>query len=115
LKVRADFLRVAQGARWSTPSVLLQMRPAPEALATVSIRVGFTATKKLGNAVQRNRAKRRLRAAVQAVMPLHARAGHDYVLVARDGSLTRSYPDLLIDLTLAIGKVHAMRPRKPKA
>jgi ribonuclease P protein component len=87
------------------------MRPAKDEQAT-TIRAGFTATKKLGNAVQRNRAKRRLRAAVQAVMPLHARAGHDYVLVARDGSLTRSYPDLLNDLTIALGKVHTMRPRK---
>jgi ribonuclease P protein component len=109
--VRADFLRVADGVRWTTPSILLQMRPAPEGGLTV--RVGFTATKKLGNAVQRNRAKRRLRAAVQAVMPLHARAGHDYVLVARDGALTRSYPDILHDLTLALGKVHTMRPRRP--
>jgi ribonuclease P protein component len=113
LKVRADFLRVAEGLRWTAPSVLLQMRPAPEGHAGLAIRVGFTATKKLGNAVQRNRAKRRLRAAVQAVMPVHARAGHDYVLVARDGSLTRTFPDILNDLTLAIGKVHAMRPRKP--
>jgi ribonuclease P protein component len=114
LKIRADFLRVAEGARWTTPSILLQMRAAPETLTGTFVRVGFTATKKLGNAVQRNRAKRRLRAAVQAVMPLHARAGHDYVLVARDGSLTRSYPELLNDLTLALGKVHAMRPRKPQ-
>jgi ribonuclease P protein component len=112
LKVRADFLRVADGQRWTTPSILLQMRASPEGIADGKIRAGFTATKKLGNAVQRNRAKRRLRAAVQAVMPLHARAGHDYVLVARDGSLTRSYPELLSDLTLAIGKVHSMRPRK---
>lgn len=112
MKVRADFLRVAEGSRWTTPSILLQMRPAPETRPEPDIRVGFTATKKLGNAVQRNRAKRRLRAAVQAVMPLHARAGHDYVLVARDGSLTRSYPELITDLTLALGKVHTMRPRK---
>lgn len=109
--MRADFLRTAEGQRWTTPSILLQMRSAAHD-GTTAIRVGFTATKKLGNAVTRNRAKRRLRAAVQAVMPLHARAGHDYVLVARDGSLTRSYPDLLNDLILALDKVHTMRPRK---
>jgi ribonuclease P protein component len=87
------------------------MRSAAESRPVIG--AGFTATKKLGNAVQRNRAKRRLRAAAQAVMPLHARAGHDYVLVARDGALTRSFPDILHDLTLALSKVHAMRPRKP--
>ena len=88
------------------------MRPAPAEARNGLIRIGFTATKKLGDAPSRNRAKRRLRAAAQAVMPLHARAGHDYVLVARDGSLTRSFSDLLNDLTTALGKVHTMRPRE---
>jgi ribonuclease P protein component len=90
------------------------MRESPSGHTGLAARIGFTATKKLGNAVARNRAKRRLRAAVQAVMPLSARPGHDYVLVARDGSLTRSFAEICSDLTLALTKVHAKRPRETR-
>jgi ribonuclease P protein component len=114
LKRRPDFLRCAEGARWTTPAILLQMRESPDGVGGNTARIGFTATKKLGDAVTRNRAKRRLRAAVQAVMPLSARTGHDYVLVARDGSLTRSFAEICSDLTLALAKVHAKRPREAR-
>ena len=68
------------------------MAPTPDPVrAAGTLRVGFTASKKIGNAVARNRAKRRLRAAASALLPLSGRAGHDYVLVARAGILVRDF------------------------
>jgi ribonuclease P protein component len=106
LKNRADFLRAARGVRRSTAGLTLELclTPAP---ASDGLRVGFTASRKVGNAVARNRAKRRLRAAAAALLPLHGRAGHDYVLVARTATLTRPFADLLTDLTGALAAAHA--------
>jgi ribonuclease P protein component len=104
LKNRADFLRAARGIRRSTAGLTLELCPSP---APDGLRVGFTASRKVGNAVARNRAKRRLRAAAAALLPLHGRAGHDYVLVARTATLTRPFADLLTDLTGALAAAHA--------
>ncbi len=79
-----------------------------------SLRVGFTATKKIGDAVTRNRAKRRLKEVARAVLPLYARQGCDYVLIARDATPTRPFAALIEDLKLALLKVHGSRPRKPE-
>ncbi|HEY7978328.1 MAG TPA: ribonuclease P protein component [Rhizomicrobium sp.] len=106
LKTRPDFLRAARGIRRSTASLTLELCPTPEALDD-HIRVGFTASRKVGNAVARNRAKRRLRAAAAAVLPLHGRGGHDYVLVARTATLTRGFAELLNDLSGALAAAHA--------
>jgi ribonuclease P protein component len=102
LKKRADFLRAQKGVRQVRPSVTLELCPSGQPY----FRVGFTATRKIGGAVQRNRAKRRLRAAAQALLPLYGLAGHDYVLVARAGTLTRDYPGLLDDLKAALLQAH---------
>lgn len=100
LKRREEFLRVAGSRRKAAlPGLVLQAAPAPESDA---IRCGFTATKKLGGAVVRNRAKRRLRAAAQAVLPVAATRGYDYVLVARAGTADRPWPQLLDDLRKAL-------------
>ena len=107
---RADFLRIARGRRWSAPGLVLQAAPA--AAATSGVRVGFTATKKLGNAVIRNRVKRRLRETARAVLPLYAEAGHDYVLVGREATAARPLPSLIQDLQQALQKVHGGRPPK---
>src|SRR5690242_937167 len=74
LKRRADFLRVADGRRkWVTPGLILQtLARASADDASDAVRVGFTATRKIGNAVIRNRARRRLRAAAASVMARHA-------------------------------------------
>jgi ribonuclease P protein component len=70
--------------------------------------VGYTASKKIGNAVLRNRAKRRLREAARAVMPGLARPGWDYVLVARpQATVSRPFDDLKRDLQAALAAVHA--------
>jgi ribonuclease P protein component len=77
------------------------MRPRPEDLDG-PVRAGFTATKKIGNAVQRNRAKRRLREAARLLLPLHGRAGSDYVFIARGATGTRAWSALLDDVETAL-------------
>ncbi|MBO6784902.1 MAG: ribonuclease P protein component [Alphaproteobacteria bacterium] len=110
---RADFLRVAaERRRWAAPGLVLQVapRPEPESGAETGVRVGFTATKKIGNAVTRNRARRRLRAAVREIIPRAARPDCDYVVIARGATGTRAYPKLLADLRIALEKCDALRP-----
>ena len=107
LRKRADFLRAARGVRGVAGSVTLETAPSPAGQTLPDhLRVGFTASKKIGNAVARNRAKRRLRAAAAALMPLYGRAGHDYVLVARTATITRPFDLLLEDVTQALRKAH---------
>ena len=100
LKRRADFLLVAGTRRkYVTPAFVLQTRARD---ASPGVRVGFTATKKIGSAVQRNRARRRLREAARATLPLAATPGSDYVLVARAAALTYPYATILTDLRKAL-------------
>ena len=82
--------------------------PPPPSLSRTpqTLRLGFTASKKIGNAVARNRAKRRLRAAAYALLPLSGRAGHDYVLVARAGILVRDFAALKDDIAEAARTAH---------
>jgi ribonuclease P protein component len=76
--------------------------------------VGFTASKKIGNAVLRNRAKRRLREAARAVLPGLAHPGWDYVLVARpQATIARPYADLLQDLEIALRQIHGTPQARP--
>ena len=69
-------------------------------------RFGFTATKGLGGAVMRNRARRRLKEAVRVAGPAHAVEGYDYVLIAREGTVQRRFTELIKDLERALAKVH---------
>lgn len=71
------------------------------------IRVGFTVTRKIGGAVIRNRAKRRLRAAVETVMPTHAAPGRDYVVIGRAKTNARPFSELVGDLEMALRKLNA--------
>ena len=105
LKTRAEFLQAASARRQGTTSFLLQGRDRQD--GTLRIQVGFTASKKIGNAVTRNRAKRRLRAAARAVLPGLARPGWDYVLVARpQATVARPWADLVRDVASALRAVH---------
>ena len=107
LKKRADFLRAQKGIRRSSLGLTLEICPTPVLTARDGrFRLGFTASKKVGGAVERNRAKRRLRAAAAALLPLEARERTDYVLVARPATLTRAFPDLLKDLAQTLAAAH---------
>jgi ribonuclease P protein component len=107
LKRRADFLAVAgQRRKYVAPGLILQAcrRQAAE---PVSSRVGFTASRKVGISVERNRARRRLKAAARQVLERHAASGHDYVVIARAETLSRKFPDLLLDLETAMKRLGA--------
>jgi len=113
LRRREDFLRVAGGRRkWVAPGLILQTSPNPavagERVAD-AIRVGFTASRKVGGAVVRNRARRRLKAAAAEVLAQHAAPGRDYVLVARAATPTRPYAALIGDLEIALRRLDAWR------
>lgn len=107
LKIRADFLRAARGVRRVAGAVTLETCPTPEPQRHDGhLRAGFTASRKVGNAVVRNRAKRRLRAAASQLLPLLGRGGHDYVLVARGTTATCPFAALLADVTAALKAAH---------
>ena len=112
LRRRADFLRAASARRQGTAGFLLQARcrRSDEQAPADAVRVGFTCSKKLGNAVARNRAKRRLRALAREILPRSARPGWDYVLVGRpEATATRDFALLKADLLSALDRVHAVR------
>ena len=108
LKKRAQFLRVRGGGRHAGAAFVLEgkLRPADDA-APAAARFGFTVTKKLGNAVARNRIRRRLKAAITALASTHAEARFDYVVVAREAAFDRPYLDLAADLVTAFRRVNA--------
>jgi ribonuclease P protein component len=108
---RADFLRVAATRRRCvTPGLILQVAPLPQSESVNGpLRVGYTASKKVGNAIARNRCKRRLREAVRKVMPAHAREGLDYVLIAREETAARPFDELLADLRQALKRLGVER------
>ena len=108
LKARRDFLACARARRWAMPGMVVQGRDRGEPGGPV--RVGYTCSKKVGNAVTRNRAKRRLRAAVREVLPRTARPGWDYVLIGRSGAtVSRPFVDLCADLETAVSRIHRQK------
>lgn len=112
LKRRADFQRLTRARRsWAARGLVLQAAAFPDdaAPAPVMQRVGFTASRKVGNAVRRNRAKRRLRALAEELLPARARGGYDYVLVARQATVDRAYDRLKADLEYALGKLKLLK------
>lgn len=113
LPKRSDFLRIAaQKRRWAAPGLVLQVAPRPED-ATIrdgEIRVGFTATRKVGGAVKRNRSRRRLRAAVNQVITRSARNDCDYVVIVRAATAARPFDKLVSDLEVALKKCDAFAP-----
>ena len=102
LPTRTDFLRAARARKAVAPGLVLQMRRRDDGDPP---RVGYTASRKVGGAVVRNRARRRLRAAVHDVLTARAKPGCDYVLIARAGTAGRPYALLLQDLSTALDRV----------
>ena len=110
LKHRSEFLRLRHGARFAAQGFVLEGKPREkgDSAAAEPARFGFTVSKKVGGAVERNRIKRRLKAAVRDVAQEHAHAGFDYVLIARRAALDSAYEALVADLKKAFGRVHAV-------
>ena len=102
---RSQFLKAARGNRAGRSAFGLQAVPA----AAPEAGVGFTVTKKIGNAPERNRIKRRLRAAA-AACARDFRSGHDYVLLGRREALAEPFDKLVADLGALIERVHTPRP-----
>lgn len=100
---RDDFLKINKdGKKWVSQSLVLQALPN----SYDKIRVGFTVTKKTdASAVNRNRMKRRLRAAAADILPQHAAPAHDYVLIARAAAAERPYDTLCKDLKWCLEKM----------
>jgi ribonuclease P protein component len=107
LSKRNDFLKAARARRQGTSSFLLQGRKRDAMEPATGIRVGYTCSKKVGNAVARNHAKRRLREAARLVLPELGRDGWDYVLIGKKNDTSERPFDLLLkDLRYALRKVH---------
>lgn len=100
LRRRPDFLAAAKAPSRAQGAVVIQRRARQD--GSDLVRTGFTATRKIGGAVVRNRAKRRLKEAARLLLPLHASPGCDYVLIARGGTTARAWGRLLDDVKIAL-------------
>lgn len=114
LKRRSDYLRIAKNGRtWAAPGLILQMRrrdlPERENASMPPVRFGITASRKVGNAVARNRVRRRLRSVAEQVLSRHAEQGCDYVVIGRAATLKRPFAALVDDLASALKRLKAFR------
>lgn len=110
IKKRPDFLAAARGASAAAPGFVLQGRCRPDAhpAGATAARLGLTASKKVGGAVVRSRAKRRLRALGEEIVAAQGRPGWDYVLIAREGrTVSRDFATMRAELIEALARVHA--------
>lgn len=112
LSRRADYLAANRGLRVARPGFVLLARP--NGIEPAIMRYGITVTKKIGNAVVRNRMKRRFRELLWALLPEHGLAGHDHVLIGREGGVERDFGTLREELTAALGRAHAGKGDPPR-
>jgi ribonuclease P protein component len=103
IKKRSDFLAANAGRRAATPGFVLLVRNRGD--GDDQMRVGFTVSKKVGNAVVRNRMKRRFRSLAREIIPAHGYAGSDHVMIGRAGGIERDFGLLRQDLTKALERV----------
>jgi ribonuclease P protein component len=116
LRKRVDFVAAAAGSKAPAAAFVLQARQRPDAGPP---RVGFTVSKKVGNAVVRNRVRRRLREVVRLSDATRLRAGGDYVLIGRRAALNLPFEKLMAEFAGALTRVHktarpAPRPERPR-
>jgi ribonuclease P protein component len=107
---RADFLAANAGLRVARPGFVLLARGNEGQ----GLRLGITVTKKIGNAVVRNRMKRRFRALAREVLPLHGLADTDHVLIGRDGGVERDFALLRDELVAALDRAQAGKGDPPR-
>jgi len=107
LKKRQEFKRIStHGKRWVTTGFILQCLPQDQQLGLKQPRFGFTASRKIGGAVQRNRARRRLKEVTRLNIN-HTQINNDYVLIAREKALTLNFQKLVRDFIWALEHIHA--------
>lgn len=110
LRKRADFLRAAKAKRVVMPGFVFQARARQTDEAGTGIRIGYTCSKKVGNSVARNRAKRRMREIAAQVLPTFGQDGWDYVLIGRKSvTAKRDFAVMLDDLRKALGILHGQK------
>jgi ribonuclease P protein component len=116
IRKRRDFLDAsAKGRKFVTGTFIVQMQKRDASHpASHEARFGFTVTKKMGNAVTRNRIKRRLRMVVSQIAPEFAQDGHDYVIISRIKALECAFSDLLRDMRFAFSRIHTMKESHEK-
>ena len=103
IKKRSDFLAANRGKRYATPGFVLLVKDRQDDSA--EIRLGITITKKVGNAVVRNRMRRRFRALAQEMLADKGKAGADHILIGRDSGIERDFCELRADMVKALGKL----------
>jgi ribonuclease P protein component len=106
LRHRRDFLAAAGGAKAPANAFVLQVRARRD---DGPVRVGFTVSRKVGTAVERNRVRRRLREIVRKTSPAAMRAGHDYVLIGRRAALESAFERMIEDFEKALRRAHGQR------
>ncbi len=116
MRKRSDFINANRGQRHAAPGfVILDFARGDD---DPTVRIGITITKKVGNAVVRNRMRRRFRELARPLLPKLAQAGHDYVLIGRDGGIERDFAVLSMELERGLSRLangDADRPRTPRA
>lgn len=112
---RPQFLHVAKGLRAARPALVVQANPSRAQDDSPQMRVGFTATKKTGNAVRRNRAKRRLRVLADTLLPQFGMPGWDYVFIARLQTADSQWEQLLDEGKGALISLRAKADRQTRS
>ncbi|WDF74184.1 ribonuclease P protein component [Novosphingobium sp. KACC 22771] len=111
---RSDFLAANKGLRVARPGFVLLVLPHGAAEAGDIRRFGITVTKKIGNAVVRNRMKRRFRALAREILPAHGLANHDHVLIGREGGVERDFALLRKELLVALDRARSGKGDAPR-